>query len=74
MELDIELQAISSGYDRGTCWVRPRPGAVPGDAPIVVVVDIAGVGGCEAGEIVPINSVDDEAGGAVAAVFREQTG
>ena len=34
---DIELQTIHSGYDRKTCWVHARPGAIPGDPPIVVV-------------------------------------
>jgi len=27
--LDIELQTISSGYDRKTCWVHARPGVIP---------------------------------------------
>ncbi len=35
---DIELQTIHSGYDRKTCWVHARPGAIPGDPPIVVVM------------------------------------
>ena len=35
--LDIELQPIQSGYDRETCWVHARPGAIPGEPPIVVV-------------------------------------
>ena len=35
--LKTELQAIHSGYDRKTCWVHARPGAIPGDPPIVVV-------------------------------------
>ena len=34
---DIELQTIHSGYDRKTCWVHARPGAIPGDPPIAVV-------------------------------------
>ncbi len=34
---DIEVQAIHSGYDRKTCWTHARPGAIPGDPPIVVV-------------------------------------
>jgi hypothetical protein len=37
MGLAIELQTISSGYDRKTCWVHPRAGAIPGDPPIVVL-------------------------------------
>ena len=38
--LDIELQTISSGYDRKTCWVHPRPGLVPGN-PVKVVVTMS---------------------------------
>ncbi len=34
---EIELQTITGGYDRKTCWVHARPGAIPGDPPIVVV-------------------------------------
>lgn len=37
MPLHIELQAISSGYDRKTCWVHPRGGAIPGNPPLVVI-------------------------------------
>ena len=33
----VELQTIHSGYDRKTCWVHARPGAIPGDPPGVVV-------------------------------------
>ena len=35
--LNIELQAIHSGYDRKTCWVHARPGAIPGNPPVVLV-------------------------------------
>jgi hypothetical protein len=35
--LDIELQAIHSGYDRKTCWVHARPGIIPGDLLTAVV-------------------------------------
>ena len=35
--LEIELQTILSGYDRKTCWVHARPGAIAGDPPAVVV-------------------------------------
>jgi len=38
--LNIELQTISSGYDRKTCWVHPRPGLIPGD-PFSVVVTMS---------------------------------
>ena len=38
--LDIELQTISSGYERKTCWVLPRPGRVPGN-PVKVVVTMS---------------------------------
>ena len=34
---DIELQTIHRGYDRKTCWVHARPGAIPGNPPVVVV-------------------------------------
>ena len=37
MGLEIELQAISSGYDQEVCWVHARPGTIPGDPPIVIV-------------------------------------
>lgn len=40
MGLDIRLQVISSGYDRKTCWVHPRPGLVPGN-PFKVVVTMS---------------------------------
>tara|TARA_R110002111_G_scaffold1157_1_gene8174 strand:- start:35783 stop:37057 length:1275 start_codon:yes stop_codon:yes gene_type:complete len=36
-KLDIELQAIRSGYDRKTCLVHPRPGLIPGKPATVVV-------------------------------------
>ena len=35
---DIELHAAHSGYDRKTCRVHARPGAIPGDPPTVVVM------------------------------------
>jgi len=35
--LDLELQTARSGYDRKTCWVHARAGAIPGDPPIVVM-------------------------------------
>jgi hypothetical protein len=35
--LAIELQVISRGYDRKTCWVHPRPGLIPTSPPTVVV-------------------------------------
>lgn len=34
---NIRLEAISSGFDKTTCWVHPRAGAIPGDPPIVVL-------------------------------------
>jgi len=33
----IELTTATSGYDRKTCWVHARAGAIPGDPPIVVM-------------------------------------
>ncbi|HPA17131.1 MAG TPA: exo-alpha-sialidase [Verrucomicrobiae bacterium] len=36
-EFDIRLETISSGFDKKTCWVHPRAGAIPGDPPSVVL-------------------------------------
>ena len=39
MTLEIERQAISQGYDRKTCWVHARAGAIPvPDGPPIVVL------------------------------------
>ncbi len=35
--VDIELTTATSGYDRKTCWVHARAGAIPADPPIVVM-------------------------------------
>jgi hypothetical protein len=40
MGLKLELQVLSQGYDRKTCWVHPRPGIIPrdlGQRPIAIV-------------------------------------
>ena len=37
MTVEIVRQVISEGYDRKTCWVHARAGAIPGDPPIVVL-------------------------------------
>jgi len=34
---DIQLDTISSGFDKQSCWVHPRAGAIPGQTPIVVL-------------------------------------
>lgn len=34
---DIQLDTISSGFDKKSCWVHPRAGAIPGAVPIVVL-------------------------------------
>ena len=34
---DIQLDTISSGFDKKTCWVQPRAGAIPGNPPKVVL-------------------------------------
>jgi len=34
---DIRLDTISSGFDKKTCWVHPRAGAIPGKPPSVVL-------------------------------------
>lgn len=34
---DIQLDTVSSGFDKKTCWVHPRAGAIPGKTPSVVL-------------------------------------
>ena len=34
---DIQLDTIRSGFDKKTCWVHPRAGAIPGNPPKVVL-------------------------------------
>lgn len=34
---DIRLETLCSGFDKKTCWVHPRAGAIPGDPPSVVL-------------------------------------
>jgi len=34
---DIQLDTICSGFDKKTCWVHPRAGAIPGSPPSVVL-------------------------------------
>ncbi len=34
---DIQLDTIRSGFDRKTCWVHPRAGAIPGNPPSIVL-------------------------------------
>lgn len=33
----IQLDTISEGFDKKTCWVHPRAGAIPGSTPSVVL-------------------------------------
>ena len=33
----IQLDTLSKGFDKKTCWVHPRAGAIPGRTPIVVL-------------------------------------
>ncbi len=37
VDFDIQLDTISSGFDKKSCWVHPRAGAIPGPTPIVVL-------------------------------------
>jgi len=37
VDFDIQLDTISSGFDRKSCWVHPRAGVIPGTVPIVVL-------------------------------------
>lgn len=34
---DLQLDVLSSGFDKKTCWVHPRAGAIPGEIPKVVL-------------------------------------
>ena len=34
---DLKLDTISTGFDRKSCWVHPRAGAIPGSPPKVVL-------------------------------------
>lgn len=34
---DVRLDTVTSGFDKETCWVHARAGAIPGDPPIVVM-------------------------------------
>ncbi len=34
---DIKLDTISSDFDKKSCWVHPRAGAMPGPTPIIVL-------------------------------------
>lgn len=37
VDYDVEVQTISSGFDKETCWVHPRAGTIPGETPTVVL-------------------------------------
>jgi len=34
---ELHLDTLTSGFDRETCWVHSRAGAIPGDPPLVVL-------------------------------------
>jgi hypothetical protein len=34
---ELKLDTISSGFDKKSCWVHPRAGAIPGPMPVVVL-------------------------------------
>ena len=34
---DLRLDTISSGFDKKSCWVHPRAGAIPGSPPTIVL-------------------------------------
>jgi hypothetical protein len=34
---NLQLDTISSGFDKKSCWVHPRAGIIPGDIPTVVL-------------------------------------
>jgi hypothetical protein len=33
----IQLDTVTSGFDKNTCWVHPRAGTIPGESPTVVM-------------------------------------
>lgn len=37
VQYDIQLDVISKGFDKKTCWVHPRAGTIPGNPPKVVL-------------------------------------
>jgi hypothetical protein len=37
VDFRVQLDTISSGFDKKSCWVHPRAGAIPGNPPIVVL-------------------------------------
>ncbi|MBM4037247.1 MAG: exo-alpha-sialidase [Planctomycetes bacterium] len=37
IKYQVKLETIHSGFDRKTCWVHPRAGAIPGNPPSVVL-------------------------------------
>ena len=38
MNFEIELQVIGRGFDRESCWVHPRAGAIPKPEGLPIVV------------------------------------
>jgi hypothetical protein len=36
-EFTVQLDTISSGFDKKSCWVHPRAGVIPGPTPIVIL-------------------------------------
>ena len=64
MGIEIELQAISQGYDRKTCWVHSRAGAVPvDDGPPIVVLTMHALRITGDDVFYPINSMRTDDGG-----------
>jgi len=37
VDYDIRLDTVSTGFDKKSCWVHPRAGAIPGQVPVVVM-------------------------------------
>ncbi|MCA9445341.1 MAG: exo-alpha-sialidase, partial [Candidatus Omnitrophica bacterium] len=37
VDYDIELDTVTSGYEGGMCWVHPRAGILPREAPTVIL-------------------------------------
>ncbi len=53
---DLKLDTISSGFDKISCWVHPRAGAIPGNPPkIVLTLNKAALAGSDI--FAPINEM-----------------
>ena len=54
LDYEVELQAISEGYDRKTCWTHARPGIIPPTTAVVTMHELR-LTGCDV--FYPINDM-----------------